>query len=97
MITNATLLIILLLPSRTSLGLLMCQPAFGGLRIPLLATNSRASPISVLVGLFDVFILVVASVHFVFADFGRILVVLVFSFPLGRGSFLSSRKSSTIL
>lgn len=52
----------------------MCQPAFGGLRIPLLATNLRASPIFVLVRLFDVFILVVASVRFVLAfpsRFGR--------------------------
>src|SRR5277367_4408615 len=63
--------VILLLPGCTSFGLLMCQPAFGGLRIPLLATNSRASPIFVLVGLFDVFILVVASVHFVLTFLSR--------------------------
>src|SRR5271154_3875499 len=63
--------VILLLPGCTSLGLLMCQPAFEGLRIPLLATNSRASPIFVFVGLFDVFILVVASIHFVLAFLSR--------------------------
>src|SRR5271169_3637662 len=63
--------VILLLPGHVSLGLLMCQPAFEGLRIPLLATNLRASPIFVLARLFDVFIFVVASVHFVLAFLSR--------------------------
>src|SRR2546421_9917067 len=83
------IVVILLLPGRTSLGFLMCQPAFGGLHIPLLATNSRANPIFVLVGLFDVFIHVVASVRFVLAfpsrfgfwtNFGRLSLFISLSF-----------------